>query len=283
MKILALGAHPDDIEIYMFGALAAWASSGTALEFAIATDGAKGGGGDPAVLGRTRREEAMAAAALLHVKPRFLDFSRWRPCRRHRSHRRTEGADRRDTARPDRHPCAERLSRRPPRAVRSRPHRRLLHRAGHPCRHAGRSRLRADPLYRHLWSFSGEGQGHSCPCLARSRALRRCGRRAQQLPRQPVQRTGRLFRRGLPFRPGLPLRRHSRPAAARSAGAAGPQPQYQRRRSPLLNTSTITPRCFPAAPRLQARGMTSASRMRTPLPSGSTATGFRSIASSRSP
>ena len=74
MKILALGAHPDDIEIYMFGALAAWASSGTALEFAIATDGAKGGGGDPAVLSRTRREEAVAAAALLHVKPRFLDF-----------------------------------------------------------------------------------------------------------------------------------------------------------------------------------------------------------------
>nr|WP_245273468.1 PIG-L family deacetylase [Mesorhizobium sp. WSM3224] len=45
MKILTLGAHPDDIEIFMFGTLAAYAAQGAGLTFAIATDGAKG---DPA-------------------------------------------------------------------------------------------------------------------------------------------------------------------------------------------------------------------------------------------
>ncbi|TKB07729.1 MAG: PIG-L family deacetylase [Mesorhizobium sp.] len=74
MKILALGAHPDDIEIFMFGTMAAYAALGAELTFAIATDGAKGGKGDPAMLVRARREEATRAAGLLGVTPRFLDF-----------------------------------------------------------------------------------------------------------------------------------------------------------------------------------------------------------------
>lgn len=74
MKVLALGAHPDDIEISMFGALAAWRASGAELVLAVATDGAKGGAGDPAALSTTRRGEARAAAALLGVEPIFLDF-----------------------------------------------------------------------------------------------------------------------------------------------------------------------------------------------------------------
>jgi len=74
LKILALGAHPDDIEIFMFGTLAAYAAQGAELTFAVATDGAKGGKSDPAVLARVRREEATAAAALLGAAPRFLDF-----------------------------------------------------------------------------------------------------------------------------------------------------------------------------------------------------------------
>jgi LmbE family N-acetylglucosaminyl deacetylase len=74
MKVLALGAHPDDIEISMFGALAAWQAAGAELAFAIATDGAKGGTGDPAALSATRKNEAQAAAALLGVEPHFLDF-----------------------------------------------------------------------------------------------------------------------------------------------------------------------------------------------------------------
>jgi LmbE family N-acetylglucosaminyl deacetylase len=74
VKILALGAHPDDIEIFMLGTLAAYAAQGAKLTFAIATDGAKGGKGDPAALARIRREEAAEAAGLLGVEPRFLDF-----------------------------------------------------------------------------------------------------------------------------------------------------------------------------------------------------------------
>lgn len=74
MKLLALGAHPDDIEIYMFGLLAACAARGDELAYAIATDGSRGGKGDGAELARTRRQEATAAAALLGVEPRFLDF-----------------------------------------------------------------------------------------------------------------------------------------------------------------------------------------------------------------
>jgi LmbE family N-acetylglucosaminyl deacetylase len=74
VKVLALGAHPDDIEIFMFGTLAAYAAQGAELTFAIATDGAKGGKGDPGVLARVRREEAAAAAALLGATLHFLDF-----------------------------------------------------------------------------------------------------------------------------------------------------------------------------------------------------------------
>lgn len=74
MKLLAIGAHPDDIEIYMFGTLAAARALGAGLAYAIATDGAAGGKGDPWALRETRRREATAAAALLGVTPTFLDF-----------------------------------------------------------------------------------------------------------------------------------------------------------------------------------------------------------------
>jgi LmbE family N-acetylglucosaminyl deacetylase len=74
MRILALGAHPDDIEIYMFGALAAWKQNGADIAFAIATDGSKGGKGNPAALSKKRKKEATAAAAHLDVVPTFLDF-----------------------------------------------------------------------------------------------------------------------------------------------------------------------------------------------------------------
>lgn len=74
MNILAIGAHPDDIEIFMFGTLAACASRGDHLDYVIATDGAKGGTGDAASLSATRKREAEAAAAPLGVTPRFLGF-----------------------------------------------------------------------------------------------------------------------------------------------------------------------------------------------------------------
>jgi N-acetylglucosamine malate deacetylase 1 len=74
MKVLAVGAHPDDVEIFAFGSLLAWRAGGAEVAVAVATDGAAGGAGDPAALARTRRAEAEAAAAALGTVPRFLDF-----------------------------------------------------------------------------------------------------------------------------------------------------------------------------------------------------------------
>jgi len=43
MKILALGAHPDDIEIFMYGIVSIYKKEGAQVHTMIATDGAKGG------------------------------------------------------------------------------------------------------------------------------------------------------------------------------------------------------------------------------------------------
>jgi LmbE family N-acetylglucosaminyl deacetylase len=73
LKIMAIGAHPDDLEIYAFGTLAAYRDMGAELIFVIATDGARGGR-DPERLRTARIAEAKAAAALLDIAPIFLDF-----------------------------------------------------------------------------------------------------------------------------------------------------------------------------------------------------------------
>jgi LmbE family N-acetylglucosaminyl deacetylase len=74
MNVLAVGAHPDDIEIYMYGTLAACAARGDRVVFAIATDGAAGGKQAPEKLRRIRQDEALAAAGLIGATPHFLDF-----------------------------------------------------------------------------------------------------------------------------------------------------------------------------------------------------------------
>ena len=74
IRILALGAHPDDLEIFLGGALFAWRAMGASLALAIATDGAAGGRQPPEELRRIRRAEATAAAVPLGVAPHFLDF-----------------------------------------------------------------------------------------------------------------------------------------------------------------------------------------------------------------
>jgi N-acetylglucosamine malate deacetylase 1 len=75
MRLLAVGAHPDDLEIYAFGAIAAWVEAGAAVTLAVATDGARGGREPGETLAAARRAEAAAAAALLGLDaPRFLDF-----------------------------------------------------------------------------------------------------------------------------------------------------------------------------------------------------------------
>lgn len=74
MKILAVGAHPDDIEYYFFGSLLAWRDMGASLALAIVTDGAAGGSHVPGALRGLRRAESEKSAALLGATPAFLDF-----------------------------------------------------------------------------------------------------------------------------------------------------------------------------------------------------------------
>jgi N-acetylglucosamine malate deacetylase 1 len=67
MRILAVGAHPDDLEILCGGTLAAYRQGGHDVVIAHATDGARGGaaGSDPEEVARTRTAEAAAAAAVI--------------------------------------------------------------------------------------------------------------------------------------------------------------------------------------------------------------------------
>ena len=46
MKILAIGAHPDDIEIFMFGFLCCCKQMGYKISVIVATDGSLGGQND---------------------------------------------------------------------------------------------------------------------------------------------------------------------------------------------------------------------------------------------
>jgi LmbE family N-acetylglucosaminyl deacetylase len=67
-RALALGAHPDDVELQAGGTLAAWAARGVHVELACFTAGEKGSadpGADPAELAAVRRAEATAAAAVV--------------------------------------------------------------------------------------------------------------------------------------------------------------------------------------------------------------------------
>lgn len=72
MRILAIGAHPDDLEIFAYGTLAAWAAMGAGLHLAVATDGAKGGVLAPETLRGQRAAETTAALAPLGCGPPHL-------------------------------------------------------------------------------------------------------------------------------------------------------------------------------------------------------------------
>lgn len=72
MRILAIGAHPDDLEIFAFGTLSAWVALGASLTLAIATDGAKGGALPPEDLRRRRAKETAAALEPLGSGPPLM-------------------------------------------------------------------------------------------------------------------------------------------------------------------------------------------------------------------
>jgi LmbE family N-acetylglucosaminyl deacetylase len=68
MRVLAIGAHPDDVETLCSGTLALCKERGDEIFIAIATNG-NVGTGDPSItreqIGRTRHEEAKASVAHL--------------------------------------------------------------------------------------------------------------------------------------------------------------------------------------------------------------------------
>ncbi len=66
MRILAVGAHPDDAEIGCGGTLAKYAAKGAKVGVLVLTNGEKGG--DPA----RRRREALLASSRLGVKLTFF-------------------------------------------------------------------------------------------------------------------------------------------------------------------------------------------------------------------
>lgn len=69
-RVLAIGAHPDDVEFGCGATLAKWGAAGAEVHLLVLTDGAKGTwdpGADPRELAATRASEQADAAARLGV------------------------------------------------------------------------------------------------------------------------------------------------------------------------------------------------------------------------
>jgi LmbE family N-acetylglucosaminyl deacetylase len=67
-RVLAIGAHPDDIEFGCGGTIAKWAAEGTDVTMVVVTDGSKGTWDEhmpPEVLVAVRKDEQLAAAHVL--------------------------------------------------------------------------------------------------------------------------------------------------------------------------------------------------------------------------
>lgn len=70
-RILAVGAHPDDIELLCAGTLARFLQAGCTVHLGVACRGDRGGSKDPSWGGR-REKEARAAAEVLGAPIEFL-------------------------------------------------------------------------------------------------------------------------------------------------------------------------------------------------------------------
>lgn len=74
MKILAVGAHPDDLEILCGGTLAKYAAMGHTVTMAVLTNGNMGRPDTPPPeMARIRREEFEASAALIGARTVWMD------------------------------------------------------------------------------------------------------------------------------------------------------------------------------------------------------------------
>jgi LmbE family N-acetylglucosaminyl deacetylase len=78
MRILVIVAHPDDIEFGIAGSIARWTLEGNDVSYCMVTDGSAGSNDpntDITKLAQTRREEQMAAAAIVGVEDvHFLGY-----------------------------------------------------------------------------------------------------------------------------------------------------------------------------------------------------------------
>ena len=68
MKVLGIGAHPDDIEIFMYGLLSIYKKEGHQVYTMIATDGSKGGSLDDRLLSQKREKEAISGLKILSIR-----------------------------------------------------------------------------------------------------------------------------------------------------------------------------------------------------------------------
>ena len=73
MKVLSIGAHPDDIEIFMFGLLSVYKKNGSEIYTAIATDGAAGDTIVSKNLKFIRKNEAIRGLKAFG-EPHFFEF-----------------------------------------------------------------------------------------------------------------------------------------------------------------------------------------------------------------
>jgi LmbE family N-acetylglucosaminyl deacetylase len=75
LSVLAIGAHPDDIEIFCAGTLARYIDAGATVTFAIATNGEVGGpGADPAQIAATRFDEATESTKRIGANLIWMGF-----------------------------------------------------------------------------------------------------------------------------------------------------------------------------------------------------------------
>jgi len=75
MRVLAVGAHPDDLEILCGGTLAKYAAQGDQVTMAVATNGEVGSATLPKEeIAAIRKEEAAAAAALIGADFIWMNF-----------------------------------------------------------------------------------------------------------------------------------------------------------------------------------------------------------------
>ena len=74
-RVLAVGAHPDDVEFYAGATLAGLARAGAEVRIVVCTDGSRGGEAGAVLVTQRRSEAEHAAAALGCARPSFLGYA----------------------------------------------------------------------------------------------------------------------------------------------------------------------------------------------------------------